>query len=990
MTAKKMLGLTLLCLAVFSRFINGQEQDSVERDYSSELPRFQPLTPAEALDSFQVLPGFRIELVAAEPLVTDPIAFAFDANGRLFVVEMRGYSEQPSENLGQIALLEDLDGDGQMDKRTEFVTGLSWPTGVWPWRDGVLVLEPPTITWYRDKDNDGRSDSSEVWFEGFGRSNVQGMVNSLNWGIDAAVHGSSSSVGGSVRQLIHEGQVATSELRRRDFKIDPVSKRLTATSGGGQHGLSFNRWGDKFVTSNSDHLQQVLDLDQWLAAYGDGFSFPALRRSIASDGPQAEVFRSSPVEPWRIVRTRLRVGGIVPGPVEGGGRAAGYFTGATGTLIVDAEAGYSRDASLDTALVCDVGSNLVHRKHLVDHGVFWTGERIDSQVELLTSTDTWFRPVQLGMGPDNCVYIADMYREVIEHPKSLHPVIKKHLDLTSGRDRGRIWRLVSDHAETQYPTQVDMRQLPLDALPDELRSPVRWRRNTAAQQLLERHAKQDFSKVASKKLREVYMDSAEEAEVRVQAFCLAAKLRTLAPDDLQRSLSSSHVRIQEHALRIARSQSLCEGYISDLVALSHSSDARVQLEVALCSATLPSKTRKDVLGRLLPIAQNSYVRAAVAAAAREDYWMIVRDQADQLEPAEYGDALTLGVRFWSQQDLDQSQLIDWLASEALHENADRRRIFLEAVAKDKGAVTFLAKVLESEQKQELVDWLSTAFSELQPPIELLPWLQILKSAEQRQVLVTGLNVNRSLSVQRAMARVAIGNGPSYFDLVLTNFSGFSPSLQTEIVRLLVTSTSGQEAVLQALEDGKVAASHLSAGIRESLRKSKASNVASQAKSLLGQPNNDRQAVVKRYQSSLPTDWSAVSRQNGREHFRKACSQCHRLDSLGSQVGAGLRDLKQKSPEQLLTAILDPNLEVDPRFAGVTVLFGDDQIVSGIVSSESATEIVLTEAGGKQRRLQRSDVEAIQSRGQSLMPEGLEQQVTPAQMVELIHFLRTSS
>ncbi len=228
-----------------------------------------------------------MELVAAEPLVQDPIAFAFNAQGHLFVVEMKDYSEQETESLGSIALLKDTDGDGKMDERTTFVDGLSWPTAIWPWRDGVLVAAAPRITWYRDTNADGKCDSSEVWFDGFQRANVQGLVNSLRWGVDGFLHGATSSSGAD---LDHQKV----QLRGRDFAIDPLNQSIIPESGGGQHGMNFNRWGDKFVTSNSDHLQQVIDLDQWLSDHPATVSIPSLRLSIAEDGPQAEVFRASP------------------------------------------------------------------------------------------------------------------------------------------------------------------------------------------------------------------------------------------------------------------------------------------------------------------------------------------------------------------------------------------------------------------------------------------------------------------------------------------------------------------------------------------------------------------------------------------------------------------------------------------------------------------------------------------------------------------------
>ena len=167
---------------------------------------------------------------------------------------------------------------------------------------------------------------------------------------------------------------------------------------------------------------------------------PAARVSIAADGPQAEVFRTSPVEPWRIVRTRLRVTGAVKGAVEGGGRAAGYFTGAGGVTIYRGDALPAEWKGI--AIVGDVGSNLVHRKRLEPNGLEFIGRRIDEKSEFVSSTDIWFRPAQYANAPDGTLYIIDIYREVIEHPASIPPMIKKHLDLTAGRDRGRIYRVI--------------------------------------------------------------------------------------------------------------------------------------------------------------------------------------------------------------------------------------------------------------------------------------------------------------------------------------------------------------------------------------------------------------------------------------------------------------------------------------------------------------------------------------------------------------------
>ncbi|MFN9971339.1 MAG: cytochrome C, partial [Phycisphaerae bacterium] len=151
--------------------------------------------------------------------------------------------------------------------------------------------------------------------------------------------------------------------------------------------MCFDDWGNRYVCSNSDHAQAIVYNDRYLNRNPQVSAAPP-RISIADDGGQAPVFRISPVEPWRIVRTRLRASGVVPGIVEGGGKPAGYFTGSTGINVYRGDAWPNEMKGL--LIMADVGSNIVHRKKSVPNGVGWTASRIDPGTEFVASSDIWF------------------------------------------------------------------------------------------------------------------------------------------------------------------------------------------------------------------------------------------------------------------------------------------------------------------------------------------------------------------------------------------------------------------------------------------------------------------------------------------------------------------------------------------------------------------------------------------------------------------------
>jgi len=475
--------------AVLVPCLPAADDESPELEVSAdEVPRIPATEPAEALSTFEVAPEFDLALAAHEPDVADPIAMTFDEAGRAWVIEMRGYSERREEALGRVRVLTDRDGDGRFDESTVFVDGLKWPTAILCYEGGVFVGATPDVYYFRDTDGDDRADEKRVVFTGFGegkpRLNMQALFNSFRWGPDNRIWGATAANGGVVTRP-DSPSFEPVKLRGSDFSFDPEKLDLRPENGTAQYGLGFDSRGRRFVCSNSRHAIWVAWERRHLRD-NPWYRPPRPLVDIPDDGAAAPVYRISPDEPWRIVRTRWRVAGVVGGPVEGGGRVSGYFTSATGIHPYWGDA--FGEGFRDNLFIGDVGSNLVHRKRLVDpDGAVQpvaTRARPQEKTEFLRSRDNWFRPTSFATGPDGCLYVTDMYREVIEHPWSLPEPIKEHLDLNSGFRRGRIYRVAPEDHESNPAPDLSRRSIAeLRALLDH---PNDWHRTTARRLLYER------------------------------------------------------------------------------------------------------------------------------------------------------------------------------------------------------------------------------------------------------------------------------------------------------------------------------------------------------------------------------------------------------------------------------------------------------------------------------------------------------------------------
>jgi mono/diheme cytochrome c family protein/glucose/arabinose dehydrogenase len=484
------------------------------------------LSPEEALAAFSIVDGYRIELVASEPLIEAPVAFEFGPDGRMWVVEMRGYMRDAdgageSEPLGRITVLRDRDGDGRMDEASVFLDGLVMPRGIALWRDGVLVIEPPHLLFCRDTDGDGRSDVSTVVASGFaGADNPEHAGNGLFFSLDNAF-------------------VCSQHTER--FVPSGTSLRVQTVLPHGQWGLTEDAVGRLYYAPNSDPLLVDLWPKQDAARNRSQKNFEGVPARAATD--------------TRVFPSRLTPGvnrGYQKGVLKDGRLA--NFTGACAPHVHVGHA-MGRDMN-DCALVCEVAGNLVHRYRLREESGRIVATPADGERSFLTSTDERFRPVHCEAGPDGAIYLADMYRGVIQHRKFMTTFLRSQVELRALEtplDRGRIWRIVPNTpaAADARRSVPDLTQATAVELAGMLASPEKALRTMARRLLVERCDPAAVSEVRRALLASVAERDAPDDAINLERLWTLAGCGALDADVVGAVFASDRAVLRMHVLRAA-------------------------------------------------------------------------------------------------------------------------------------------------------------------------------------------------------------------------------------------------------------------------------------------------------------------------------------------------------------------------------------------------------------------------------------------------------
>jgi len=965
-----------LILLVWSGVVPAQERD--------EFPPAK--SPEESLKAIRVPKGLRVELMAAEPLTASPVAIDFGPNGQLWVAEMLDYPAGLKGDYkagGRVRLLRDTNGDGKYDKSTIFLDQVHFPNGITAWKNGVLVAAAPDILYAEDTDGDGKADVRKVVFTGFDSRNWQARVNSLSYGLDNWVHGANGLLGGTIRCPDNPDLVV--KLGIRDFRMDPDTHRFELETGGGsQQGRVRDDWGSYFSNQNSELLLNTPLPDRYVSR----------NPYVAPPDPIVFVAKEDPDHLYPASRTLRRFNHP---------ESANRVTSACSPVIY-------RDNLLDAeyrgnAFMCEPVHNLVTRRILKPVGATFAGFRAPTEQhsEFYASTDNWSRPVDIKNGPDGALWVVDMYRMIIEHPRWITADRLARINVRAGDTKGRIYRIVPEGKPARpIPRLSDKNTHDLVAALD---SPGGWQRDLVQFMLVQRH---DYAAVPG--LKRLVTES-KHPQVRLQALCALEGLGGLSPALLLQSLSDAHPGVRRNAIR------LCEPFLKndarlgrEIARLGNDADAQVRLQAACTLGEWDDPAAGDAIGRIaFANQQEPYIFAAAMSSITKKNLgrvaaTVTKFNAGSTPPTQlYRNLMTMATAYQN-----DDVLSTFIASTARHGEGNYAAWELSAVAamldgldRQKTTVSALIERLgdrgraTAAQLQHLAAFAREAAVDGRAPLETrLAAIQILgrgiSPQDDADIAALGslLSPQAPAELQEgvvsALARL---QQPRVADVLLSRWRSVGPAVRSSILDALVSRDEWTGALLDRIEKKEIRAGEIDVGRSQRLSSLKNAALAARAKKLLASSvDSNRAKVIEQYHAALTRHGDPV---HGKQLFEKTCTVCHRLNGVGHVIGPDLVALTDKSPQALLVAILDPNRAVEQKYTVYAAQTNQGRQYTGILAAETGSSVTLLQQESKQTTLLRSELEELASTGKSLMPEGIEKDLKPNDICDIMSYVATT-
>lgn len=521
-----------------------------------------PKSPKEALKSFQIESGFEIQLVASEPMVQDPIFLTFDEDGRLWIVEMRSFMPDIDGNgeslpLGRINILEDSNGDGKMDKSTIYLDSLIMPRALGLIRGGALVAENNALWLTFDDDGDLVADRKELFDPTYAANGIP-----------------EHSDNGLLRNIDNWYYNAKSKLRYRQINGEWIRD---ITEERGQYGISHDDYGRLIYNYNWSQLHGDLVPPNYLGRNPHHTPSSGIDHGLTIDR------RIYPIRPNLAVNR-----GYIPGTLDAKGQLLEFTAACSPTVF---RSPLFSENFYGNVFVCEPAGNLIKRNVIKEAGINLEAFDPHPGREFLASTDERFRPVHLAVGPDGALYVADMYRGLIQHGSYVTPYLREQTlkkDLVLPIHMGRIWRIVpkkwkpSPFPKLSTESSADLVQ--------RLSHPIGWHRDMAQRLLVERQALSVVPQL------EILVKEGTNELGRMHALWTLEGMGALSSDLLSGLISGPSTLLANHALRlleekIKQEPGLAENIYESVLAEAAKASRQRALQLALSASILPEQSQ---------------------------------------------------------------------------------------------------------------------------------------------------------------------------------------------------------------------------------------------------------------------------------------------------------------------------------------------------------------------------------------------------------------
>ncbi|QDU64019.1 Cytochrome c [Planctomycetes bacterium Pan216] len=941
-----------------------------------------PLSPSESLKRIEHPDNIVLEVVASEPLVVDPVAMSFDKLGRLYVVEYRDYPNGPNEGeppLSRVKLLEDTDGDGIMDQSHIFAEDLSFAQGVLAWNDGVIVTAAPNICFFKDTDGDHRADVKRTLLTGFKPGNPQLRTAHPRRGLDNWIYVTNGLSGGEISKPGSADKGL--DIRGFDLRFDPNSLAFERTTGRAQFGNTFDNWGHRFYCSNRNPIRHAV-LPHYAVERNPYALLTDTSTDVAPFGGDAKVYP--------IVATKTTAD-----------THAGTNTAACGVTCYRGSA--LGPNFLENVFVCEPTGHLVTRYRLEPDGPTFKAFRTEERSEFLASDDPWFRPVSMANGPDGTLYLADMYRQVIEHPQFMPKGLAETLDLRAGEDKGRIYRIrVKGRPSLDYtPPASDDEMLTL------LTSPNGWQRDLAQRLIVDQQRTDLVPRLRS-------MLTAPSALARVHALGALDGLDKVSVSDLERLLDDHDPRVQGQAIKLAVGE--LEDHprlLAKFIALTTSDDPKVRFELMLAlgesdhPGLLPTLTELAVRDGDDPWMRRALLTSCATRSALLLSRLVDRSEFKVAKGTRGMDLMrSLSRSVGERGDLDELRLLFELIAESDDADAWWQTVTIDGLAEGlryhRGGLgrTTLGKLLQSPPeplqgsveniRKILTSATDIAKDESRPQRDRIGAVRLvghLSFEEASPVFTALLKPNQTGALATAtIESMKTLNDPRSLPILVNAWSTLLPPQRSAALELAFRRSDTTKGLLEAMDSGDVPRGVVGLERRRLLLRHRDKDIKALAVKVFGgEISENRREVVDKY---LPALGNPGDPHHGQLVFRKRCSVCHRIAGEGHIVGPDISDVRNKTPQTLLYDILDPNRAVDPRYTDYVIVTNDGNVVNGLLAGETSEAIVLRGAEGKENIVPRGDIEEMRATGKSIMPEGFEKDLSVTDLADLIAFLKS--